>query len=82
MPIKSDQERVDIKIHFVENFYGEDREVLMYVGKSLHWRETLPRKFNLNKAILSEAIEDSGADSKVKVTASVKEYSHPDSATR
>ena len=82
LPIKSDQERVDIKIQFARNFYGEDREILMFVGKSLHWRETLPRKIRFDKAILSEAIEESAAASKLKATASFREYTQPETAMR
>ncbi|XP_003744967.2 uncharacterized protein LOC100898709 [Galendromus occidentalis] len=82
LPIRSDQERMDFKIQFVKNFYGEDREVLMFIGKSLHWRETLPRKFNFDKLVLSEAVEETAPASKLKATSFNEVHTHPESATR
>ncbi|OQR74776.1 hypothetical protein BIW11_03363 [Tropilaelaps mercedesae] len=83
LPIRDNQDEIDLRIQLAPTFFDEDeRDLLLFIDNQLHWRETLPRKFDFDKVILSEAVPKDATSSKVKATATAKKYKHPKSATR
>lgn len=60
----------------------EERDLLLFIDNQLHWRETLHRKFDFDKVVLSEAVARDATPSQVKITATSNKYTHPKEAIR
>ncbi|XP_022643790.1 uncharacterized protein LOC111264122 isoform X1 [Varroa jacobsoni] len=83
LPIRDDQDKINIRIQLAPSFYGEEeRDLLLFIDNQLHWRETLPRKFDFDKVVLSEAVARDATPSQVKITATSNKYTHPKEAIR